>query len=73
MIPATTPQLSAARFIEATVPSYKILIALMGSEVICPIKAPKCPANANHGPMVLASSAVTDGIFSALVTAPVSR
>ncbi len=48
-------------------------MALIGSSVSCPAKAPRWPASFSHGPITRASSAVTDGMFSALLTAPVSR
>jgi hypothetical protein len=50
-----------------------MLIALIGSSVIWPMKLPRWPASLIHGPITAASSAVTLGMFSAFCTAPVSR
>ena len=73
IIPAITEQFKASKFIFETVPSYKIFMASNGSSVICPMKLPRCPARLTQGRIILASSAVMEGIFNAFSTAPSFR
>ncbi len=47
--------------------------AFRPTSTIWPAKAPSFSASATKGFSLGASSAVTEGLFSALVTAPVSR
>ncbi len=71
--PASTAQSSALMFIFVVMPSSRMLTSSIGSSVSWPTKAPRCPASLIQGPITLASSAVTAGMLSELVTAPVSR
>ena len=68
MVPVSGLMLS-----EAAWPSYSTTMRLIGSSVTWPAKEPSCSASFRYGRRRGASSTVTDGMLSALVTAPCSR
>ena len=54
-------------------PTYSISILSKFANINCPANNPSCSANLTKGLKMGASSALIDGIFKALVTAPSIR
>ncbi len=71
--PAVSAAVSGLRFSSPTSPTYSISISVIGCSVTCPAKLPSISARSIQGFRIGASSAVTEGAFSAFEIAPCIR